>query len=161
MNTMSNTNTNTDTFTHPLRHNRPASLRQNGFTLIELLVVMLILGVLAALIVPKILGRGDDARITATKADIASIKSALKLYYLDNQRYPTTAQGLDALVIKPTLEPLPVSWKTGGYLDKLPKDPWGKPYLYARPGLRGDIDVFSYGADGQPGGAGPDADILE
>jgi general secretion pathway protein G len=139
----------------------PCTLRQRGFTLIELLVVMLILGVLAALIVPKILGRGDDARVTATKADIASIKSALKLYYLDNQRYPSTQQGLEALVTRPTIEPIPSSWKTGGYLDKLPKDPWGKPYLYARPGVRGDIDVFSYGADGQPGGAGTDTDILE
>jgi general secretion pathway protein G len=135
--------------------------RQNGFTLIELLVVMLILGVLAALVVPKIVGRGDDARITAAKTDIAQIKSALKLYYLDNQRFPTTSQGLEALTIKPTTEPLPLSWKTGGYVDKLPKDPWGKPYLYLQPGARGEVDVFSYGADGQAGGAGADADILE
>jgi general secretion pathway protein G len=142
---------------------RPNPARQSGFTLIELLVVMLILGVLAALIVPKILGRSDDARITATKTDIAQVKSALKLYYLDNQHYPTTAQGLEALVTKPTTAPLPQSWKTGGYLDKLPKDPWGKPYLYLRPGVKGDVDVFSYGADGMPGGTAgtPDADILE
>jgi general secretion pathway protein G len=135
--------------------------KQSGFTLIELLVVMLILGVLAALVVPKVIGRGDDARITAAKTDIAQIKSALKLYYLDNQRYPTTAQGLDALANKPSTEPLPTSWKTGGYVDKLPKDPWGKPYLYLSPGVRGEVDVFSYGADGLPGGSGADADILE
>jgi general secretion pathway protein G len=136
-------------------------LKQSGFTLIELLVVMLILGVLAALVVPKIVGRGDDARITAAKTDIAQIKSALKLYYLDNQRFPTTAQGLEALTAKPMIEPLPSSWKTGGYVDKLPKDPWGKPYLYLQPGIRGEVDIFSYGADGQAGGAGADADILE
>lgn len=135
--------------------------RQIGFTLIELLVVMLILGVLAALVVPKIMGRGDDARVTAAKTDIAQIKSALKLYYLDNQRYPSTAQGLDALVIKPSAEPLPTAWKTGGYVDKLPKDPWGKAYQYLSPGVRAEVDVFSYGADGLPGGSGTDADILE
>ena len=136
-------------------------LKQRGFTLIELLVVMLILGVLAALVVPKVIGRGDDARVMAAKTDIAQIKSALKLYYLDNQRYPTTAQGLDALVNKPSSEPLPTAWKTGGYVDKLAKDPWGKPYQYLSPGVKGEIDVFSYGADGLPGGAGADADIVE
>ncbi len=136
-------------------------MKQRGFTLIELLVVMLILGVLAALVVPKVIGRGDDARITAAKTDIAQIKSALKLYYLDNQRYPSTAQGIDALVTKPTTEPLPSSWKTGGYVDKLPKDPWGKAYQYLSPGVRSDVDVFSLGADGLPGGTGADADILE
>lgn len=137
--------------------------KQKGFTLIELLVVMLILGVLAALIVPKILGRGDDARITAAKVDIANIKNALKLYYLDNQRYPTTAQGLNSLVNKPILQPIPSTWKTGGYLDKLPKDPWGNAYVYLQPGIHNDIDVFSYGADGKAGGSAntPDADILE
>jgi general secretion pathway protein G len=136
---------------------------QKGFTLIELLVVMLILGVLAALIVPKILGRGDDARATAAKVDIANVKNALKMYYLDNQRYPTTAQGLDALITKPSIQPIPTSWKTGGYLDKLPKDPWGSPYIYLRPGVRSDIDVFSYGADGKAGGDPNtvDADIME
>jgi general secretion pathway protein G len=136
---------------------------QKGFTLIELLVVMLILGVLAALIVPKILGRGDDARATAAKVDIANVKNALKMYYLDNQRYPTTAQGLDALITKPSIQPIPTSWKTGGYLDKLPKDPWGNPYIYLRPGVRSDIDVFSYGADGKAGGDPNtvDADIME
>jgi general secretion pathway protein G len=137
------------------------AMKQRGFTLIELLVVMLILGVLAALVVPKVIGRGDDARITAAKTDIAQIKSALKLYYLDNQRYPSTAQGIDALVTKPTTEPLPSSWKTGGYVDKLPKDPWGKAYQYLSPGVRSDVDVFSLGADGLPGGTGADADILE
>ncbi len=122
---------------------------------------MLILGVLAALVVPKVVGRGDDARITAAKTDIAQIKSALKLYYLDNQRFPSMAQGLDALHTKPSTEPVPSAWKNGGYVDKLPKDPWGKPYQYLVPGVRGEIDVFSYGADGLPGGTGADADILE
>jgi general secretion pathway protein G len=132
-----------------------------GFTLIELLVVMLILGVLAALVVPKLIGRGDDARVTAARTDIAQIKSALKLYYLDNQRYPTTEQGLAALTSKPAAPPLPPAWKQGGYLDKLPTDPWGKPYMYLLPGVRGEVDVFSYGADGAAGGEGNNADIFE
>lgn len=137
------------------------TLKQRGFTLIELLVVMLILGVLAGLVVPRVLGRGDDARVTAAKADIAQIKSALKLYYLDNQRYPTTGQGLAALSTKPTVEPLPTAWKQGGYLEKTPNDPWGRPYLYLQPGLAGPFDVASYGADGAPGGEGVNADITE
>jgi general secretion pathway protein G len=149
-----------------LRFNKVRGARgfiQQGFTLIELLVVMLILGVLAALIVPKVLGRGDDARITAAKVDISNVKNALKMYYLDNQRYPTMAQGLEALVTKPTIQPIPTAWKTGGYLDKLPKDPWGNAYIYLRPGVRSDIEVFSYGADGKPGGdvGTVDADIME
>lgn len=151
------------TFTPSYCFNITRKLIQKGFTLIELLVVMLILGVLAALIVPKILGRGDDARVTAAKVDIANVKNALKMYYLDNQRYPTTAQSLDALITKPSIQPIPMSWKTGGYLDKLPKDPWGNPYIYLRPGVRSDIDVFSYGADGKAGGDPNtvDADIME
>ncbi len=130
-----------------------------GFTLIEIMVVVVIMGILAALIVPKLMGRTDDARIIAAKQDIATLMQALKLYKLDNQRYPTTEQGLQALIEKPTSGPAANGWKTGGYLDKLPNDPWGNPYQYLSPGIKGEIDVFSLGADGQPGGTGNDADI--
>lgn len=130
-----------------------------GFTLIEIMVVVVIMGVLAALVVPRLMGRTDDARILAAKQDIATLMQALKLYRLDNQRYPTTEQGLQALVARPTAAPIPQNWKTGGYLDRLNRDPWGNPYQYLSPGTRGEIDVFSYGADGKPGGTGTDADI--
>ncbi len=130
-----------------------------GFTLIEIMVVIVILGVLAALVVPSVLSRTDDARNVAAKSDLAAIRQALKLYRLDNQRYPTTEQGLNALVGKPTEAPLPPNWKPGGYLEKLPRDPWGHAYQYLNPGLKSDVDVFTYGADGQPGGTGADADI--
>ena len=130
-----------------------------GFTLIEIMVVVVIMGILAALIVPKLMGRTDDARIIAAKQDIATVMQALKLYKLDNQRYPTTEQGLQALIAKPTTGPASDGWKTGGYLDKLPKDPWGYSYQYLYPGIKGELDVFSFGADGQPGGVGNDADI--
>jgi general secretion pathway protein G len=133
--------------------------RNRGFTLVEVMVVVAILGILAALIVPKIIGRSDDARIVAAKQDVATLVAALKLYRLDNQRYPTTEQGLKALVEKPTVEPVPVNWKAGGYLDKLPKDPWGNAYQFLQPGIHGELDIFSFGADGQPGGTGNDADI--
>lgn len=130
-----------------------------GFTLVEVLVVIVILGILAALVVPRIIERPDEARAVAAKADIATIMQALKLYRLDNQRYPTTEQGLAALVTRPLAAPVPPNWKPNGYLERLPKDPWGKAYQYLNPGLRGEIDVFTFGADGQPGGAGIDADI--
>lgn len=130
-----------------------------GFTLIELMVVLVILGVLAALIAPKLMDRPDEARKVAAKQDIATLVQALKLYRLDNMRYPTTEQTLQALVVKPSLSPVPQNWKAGGYLDRLPKDPWGHPYLYLSPGRNGEIDVISLGADGQPGGEGNDADI--
>ncbi len=133
--------------------------RSRGFTLIEIMVVVVIMGILAALVVPKLMGRSDDARIIAAKQDIATVMQALKLYKLDSQRYPTTEQGLLALVVKPNAGPAAVGWKAGGYIDKLPKDPWGSPYQYLSPGIKGAIDVFSLGADGQPGGAGNDADI--
>jgi len=136
-----------------------ADLRQRGFTLIEIMVVIVILGVLAALVVPRVLDRPDEARAVAAKSDLATIISALKLYRLDNQRYPTTEQGLNALVAKPDAAPVPPNWKPGGYLERLPKDPWGRPYQYLNPGLKGEVDVFSYGADGQSGGTGIDADI--
>lgn len=128
-----------------------------GFTLIELMVVMVIIGVLAALIVPNVLERADDARVTAAKTDIANIVQQLKMYRLDNQRYPTAEQGLQALIAKPTSGPIPNNWKP--YLDKLPNDPWGRPYQYLSPGIKGEIDVMSFGADGQSGGEGKDADI--
>lgn len=131
----------------------------SGFTLLEVMVVMVIIGILAALIVPNVMGRLDDAKIVAAKSDIAGLAQALKLYRLDNGRYPSSEQGLQALVVKPSTEPLPQNWKTNGYLDKLPKDPWGHDYKYLQPGVHGEIDVFSQGADGAPGGEALDADI--
>ncbi|WP_284308597.1 MULTISPECIES: type II secretion system major pseudopilin GspG [Hydrogenophaga] len=130
---------------------------QRGFTLIELMVVLVIIGVLAALIVPNVLDRADDARVTAARTDVNNIVQALKLYRLDNQRYPTGEQGLAALVNRPTTQPAPANWRR--YLDKLPADPWGNPYQYINPGVHGDVDVLSLGADGQPGGEGVNADI--
>ena len=130
---------------------------QRGFTLIELMVVLVIIGVLAALVVPNVLDRADDARVTAARTDIANLMQALKLYKLDNQRYPTAEQGLQSLVVKPSAGPTPPNWKP--YLEKLPNDPWGKPYQFINPGVKGEIDVFSFGADGQSGGEGKNADI--
>lgn len=123
------------------------------------MVVVVIMGILAALVVPRLMGRADDARITAAKQDIATLMQALKLYKLDNQRYPTTEQGLQALIAKPASGPAANGWKNGGYVEKLPKDPWGGQYQYLSPGVKGEVDVFSYGADGQPGGSGNDADV--
>ena len=133
--------------------------RIRAFTLIEVMVVIAILAVLAALIVPKVMSRPDEARVVAARQDIASLLQALKLYRLDNLRYPTTEQGLAALVTRPTLAPAPPNWKPGGYLERLPRDPWGNPYQYLSPGLRGEVDVFSFGADGVAGGEGFDADV--
>ena len=133
--------------------------RRSGFTLIEIMVVVVILAILAALIVPKVMSRPDEARVVAARQDVAAILQALKLYRLDNQRYPTTEQGLAALVARPTVAPVPPNWKAGGYLERLPKDPWGNAYQYLNPGVRGEIDVFSYGADNAPGGEGFDADV--
>ena len=138
---------------------RPArSLRTTrGFTLIELLVVLVIIGVLGALIVPNLFSSVDDAKVTAARTDINTLVGALKRYRLDNQNYPGADQGLEALVRKPTAGTIPPNWKS--YLDKLPADPWGRPYQYVNPGVKGEIDVFSYGADGQAGGEGKNADI--
>jgi len=123
------------------------------------MVVVVIIGILGALVVPKLLGRTGESRVTAAKVDIATMMQALKLYKLDNQRYPTTEQGLGALTTKPTSGPSANGWKEGGYIEKLPKDPWGNAYQYLSPGVKGEVDVFSYGADGQPGGTGEDTDV--
>jgi general secretion pathway protein G len=133
--------------------------RAGGFTLIEILVVIVILGILAALIVPRVMDRPDQARVVAARSDIAAIMSALKLYRLDNGAYPSADQGLAALTKKPERGEIPRNWKAGGYLEKLPVDPWGIEYLYLNPGIRGEVDVFSLGADRKPGGEGFDAEI--
>ena len=140
-----------------LSRTRLVARLQKGFTLIELMVVLLIIGVLAALIVPNVLNRADDAKVTAAKTDVSNLMQALKLYRLDNSRYPSTEQGLAALVNKPATEPVPPNWKKN--LDQLPNDPWGKPYVYLNPGVKGEIDVMSFGADGQSGGEGNNADL--
>ena len=133
--------------------------RQRGFTLVEIMVVVVIIGILGALVVPKLLGRTGEARATAARTDIATMMQALKLYKLDNQRYPSTEQGLQALISKPTSGPAANGWKSGGYMEKLPKDPWGNAYQYLSPGIHGEVDIMSLGADGQPGGTGEDADV--
>lgn len=133
--------------------------RNSGFTLIEIMVVIVILGILAAVIVPRVLDRPDTARLVKAKQDLRTLESALNLYRLDNYRYPSTEQGLEALVNKPSGEPEARNWQPGGYIDRLPLDPWQRPYLYLSPGENGDIDIYTLGANGVPGGEGIDADI--
>jgi general secretion pathway protein G len=142
-----------------MSHSTPSSHRRRslGFTLIEIMVVVVILGILAALVVPKVMSRPDEARMVAARQDIGALMQALKLYRLDNKRYPSTEAGLQALSSKPAAGA--DNWKAGGYIEKLPNDPWGQPYQYLNPGLHGEIDVFSFGADGAAGGEGADADI--
>ena len=142
----------------PFMNQAPIARRPSrGFTLLELMVVIVIIGVLAALIAPNIISRVAQAKITAAQSDISTLMNQLKIYKLDNGRYPSSDQGLQALVAKPTSGSIPGNWKN--YLDKLPEDPWHHPYQYANPGVHGEIDVFSFGADGQAGGEGDDADI--
>lgn len=136
-----------------------ASSHFGGFTLIEVMVVVVILSILAAIVVPKIMDRPEQARVTKAKNDIRALEAALNLYRLDSMLYPTTDQGLEALVSKPSDAPEPKNWKEGGYLDRLPKDPWGNPYQYLNPGNNSEIDVYTLGRDGRPGGEGLDADI--
>jgi general secretion pathway protein G len=133
--------------------------RQRGFTLIEIMVVVVILGILAAIIVPRVLDRPDTARLVKAKQDLRTLESALNLYRLDNYSYPTTEQGLEALIRKPTGEPEARNWAAGGYVDRLPVDPWQRPYLYLSPGEHGAIDIYTLGADGVPGGEGINVDI--
>jgi len=131
-----------------------------GFTLIEIMVVVVILGILAAIVVPKLLDRPDQAKVTKAKVDMKGIEEALGMYKLDNGFYPSTEQGLDALVTKPETGRIPAKYPEGAYLKKLPLDPWNTPYVYLSPGLHSkDFDMISYGADGEPGGEGYDADI--
>lgn len=134
---------------------------QRGFTLIEIMVVVVILGVLGALVLPNVLSRPDHAKLTAARSDLQSIATALEIYRLDNGRYPTTAQGLEALVKQPTRSPIPRFWSAQGYLKSMPTDPWGSAYQYEVPGTRSsqDYDLFSFGADGEAGGEGLDAEI--
>jgi general secretion pathway protein G len=137
---------------------RPALSFQRGFTLIEIMVVVIIIGILAAIVAPNVIGRVDDAQITKAKAEIANIENAMKFYRLDNFAYPTSEQGIDALVTKPS-DPNIKNWKSGGYLARVPNDPWGNPYLYLNPGNQGEVDIYTLGADGRPGGEGINADI--
>jgi general secretion pathway protein G len=133
--------------------------RRAGFTLIEVMVVVVILGILAAIVVPRIMDRPGEARATKARSDIRALESALNLYRLDNFRYPTSQQGLQALVERPASPPDARNWRAGGYMDRLPRDPWGNAYQYLHPGTQGEIDLYSFGADGRPGGSGEDADI--
>lgn len=133
--------------------------RVKGFTLIEIMVVVAILGILAAIITPQIMDRPSKARVTAAKQDIRVIESALNMYKLDNYNYPSTEQGLEALVEKPDGDPPAPNWQQGGYLDQVPKDPWGRQYKYLKPGQHGEIDVYTLGADGKKGGEGPNRDL--
>ncbi len=133
--------------------------KTGGFTLIEIMVVIVILGILAAVIVPKIMDRPDQARIIKTQQDIRSLQNALNLYKLDNYNFPDTDQGLEALVKQPSGSTNAKNWKSGGYIERLPKDPWKNEYQFLNPGVHGDIDIYSFGADGQPGGDGLNTDI--
>lgn len=132
---------------------------EKGFTLIEIMVVIIILGILASYVAVKVTGQTEEARKTQAKVQIETFRTALDLYKLDNGSYPTTEQGLKALVSPPTVGKLPRKWREGGYISKIPKDPWGNDYVYMSPGEHGDFDISSYGDDDEPGGQGKDADV--
>lgn len=142
--------------THPFSHRRRPLY---GFTLIELMIAVVIIGILAAIIAPNVIGRLHDAKVSAAKQDVATLVQSLTMYKLDNGRFPTAEQGLKALVEKPVAVPVPNNWRGGGYIARLPNDPWGNPYQFSNPGLHGEIDVFSFGADGKTSGDGENADI--
>ncbi len=133
--------------------------RSTGFTLIEIVIAVAILAILAAIVIPRVAGRVDDARVARAKSDVQALVTALSLYKLDNFAYPSTEQGIESLVAKPAGNPEPRNWKQGGYIERLPKDPWGNDYQYVAPGQHGDVDVYSLGADARIGGEGPDADV--
>jgi general secretion pathway protein G len=133
--------------------------KQRGFTLIEILIVVVILSILAITVVPQFLDQPAKARAARAQSDIQNLKKALSMYKLDNFNYPSTSQGLQSLVSKPAGQPLANNWKPGGYIEKMIRDPWGNPYQYLNPGNRSNIDIYSFGADGQPGGEGDNQDI--
>jgi general secretion pathway protein G len=142
-----------------MRKHKHSYRRSSGFTLIEVMVVVVILSILAAIVIPRIMDRPDQARIVKAKQDIRAMEAALNLYRLDNYNYPSTEQGLEALTSQPTTPPEPPNWKEGGYVDRLPRDPWGNDYQYLSPGENGTFDLYSLGADGQLGGEGTAEDI--
>lgn len=146
------------------RKTQPAGRRarrtsDSGVTLIEMMVVLVIIAIVAALVVPNVIGRPDEARVTAARTDVKTIGATLEMYKLDNHTYPTTEQGLQALVTRPTSPPIPPNWAASGYLPQVPSDPWGRPYVYRSPGQGKPFDLVSLGADGKPGGEGVNADI--
>lgn len=141
--------------------NNALRLRRSGLTLVEMIVVLAIIALVAVLIVPNVIGRPDEARVTVAKTDLKTIASALRIYRLDNGDYPTTDQGLAALVARPTAPPEPRSWASDGYLPEVPTDPWNRPYVYRSPGRAGAFDLMSYGKDGEEGGEGLDADLTD
>ncbi len=138
---------------------RLSAHRPRGFSLIEILVVVVIIGILAAVVVPRVMDEPDRAMVTRAKQDVQALVTALNMYRLDNHTYPSTEQGLEALVRQPSGQPEAPNWRPGGYLDRLPSDPWGREYQYLHPGVNGEIDVWSYGANGMPGGEGKNAEI--
>ena len=140
-------------------HNKKLMKKRRGFTLIEIMVVVVIIGLLSALVGPRLMGQSDEAKRKTTQTQIAQLEQVLGLYYLDNGFYPTTSPGLEALVKHPTMPPEPLNNKKGGYMKKVPKDAWGREFVYTAPGEHGDVDILSYGADGQEGGSGANADI--